>query len=126
MTHHVNSSTECYVFSETACGLPLDENYFEMVMAVFVLHFPFYKTQLDELHKRLKVSGVVIANVYRRSANSRERLIADMECSGFKVLKVQDANNLCVEHEYWILGKQDAQMEICASTLKELIAHQEL
>lgn len=120
--HHVNSKTECYLFSDQHCQVPLEENNFEMVIAVFVLHFPFHKSQLDEIHKRLKSTGIVVANVYRRSSISRESLINEMKCAGFKIKRVSDPKKLCAEHEYWILGKQDAQIEICASRLMELIS----
>ncbi|AUA31671.1 class I SAM-dependent methyltransferase [Pseudomonas sp. SGAir0191] len=120
--HHVNLKTDCYLFSEKHCQVPLEDNNFEMVIAVFVLHFPFHKSQLVEIYKRLKNTGIVIANVYRRSSTSRELLINEMRCAGFKIKRVSDPKKLCAEHEYWILGKQDAQIEFCASRLLELIS----
>jgi len=123
--HHEGSCTPCYVFSEDLCDLPEGEGIFEVVLAVFVLHFPFHKSQLNELYKRLSSSGVIIANVYRRSPESRQELTLEMENSGFKVKKVKDANALCRDHEYWILGKEDTQMTICASTLAGLISAQQ-
>lgn len=118
---HSNTDTECYIFSDAACVLPHQEGHFEMVIAVFVLHFPFYKTQLIELYRTLNKTGVIIANVYRRSDNARIQLTSDIESSGFKILKVKDTKHLCLNHEYWILGKSEAQMKICASTLKKII-----
>lgn len=118
---HSSSDTDCYIFSDTACELPYQEEYFEMVIAVFVLHFPFYKVQLRELSRTLKPTGVIVANVYRRSSEARKQLASDIEDSGFKILRVQDTKDLCLDHEYWILGKSEAQMESCASTLKQLI-----
>lgn len=123
VAHHINVKTECYIFSEINCQLPLKEDDFEMVIAVFVLHFPFHKSQLDEIHKRLKSTGVVVANVYRRNPTSREVLLEEMKCAGFKVKQVSDPRELCANHEYWILGKQDAQIENCASLLMGLISN---
>lgn len=121
VTAHSILDTECYTFSEKECDLPIKEDYFEMVIAVFVLHFPFHKIQLFELYRRLKHSGVIIANVYRRSPEARLKLTLEMEESGFKILKIQDAKDLCRDHEYWILGKSDAKMASCAIALEQLI-----
>lgn len=118
---HSSTETECYIFSDAACILPCREGHFEMVIAVFVLHFPFYKAQLVELHRTLNDTGVIVANVYRRSSSARTQLASDIESSGFKILIIKDTKDLCLNHEYWILGKNEAQMENCASTLKKLI-----
>ncbi|MDY0834334.1 hypothetical protein [Pseudomonas sp. SED1] len=121
---HLESKSECYAFSGETCNLPLKKDYFEMVIAVFVLHFPFHKEQLTELHKRLSSSGVIIANVYRRSDEAREKLTSEIIETGFKIKKIIDSAKLCRDHEYWILGKSDAQLENCAITLEELIVQQ--
>lgn len=119
--YHCNLKSECYEFSREICRLPAFDNFFELVIAVFVLHFPFHQSQLTELYRRLSVSGVVVVNIYRRSAKSRECLTSEMVNTGFKVKKIHDANNLCREHEYWILGKQDADLEKCALVLQRII-----
>ncbi|MFG0359877.1 hypothetical protein [Pseudomonas sp. zbq_11] len=121
---HSERKSECYAFSGEICNLPAKPDYFEMVIAVFVLHFPFHKKQFIELYNRLSLSGVIIANVYRRSSEARERLTSEIIETGFKIKKIIDSANLCRDHEYWILGKSDAQLENCAVTLKELIDRQ--
>ncbi|PMV24995.1 MULTISPECIES: hypothetical protein [unclassified Pseudomonas] len=118
---HSENNSECYAFSGEICNLPSREDYFEMVIAVFVLHFPFHKNQLVELYKRLSSSGVIIANVYRRSTEARESLISEITETGFKIKKIVDSAKLCRDHEYWILGKSYAQLENCAIILKKLI-----
>jgi hypothetical protein len=118
---HSNNDLDCYIFSDTVCTLPYEEGYFEMVIAVFVLHFPFYKVQLTELSRTLKTTGVIVANVYRRSTAAREKLASDIQDCGFKTLRIHDPSGLCLNHEYWIIGKSDAQMESCANTLKQLL-----
>src|SRR3990167_1114184 len=72
--YHSNTDTKCYIFSDAACALPCQEGYFEMIIAVFVLHFPFYEIQLRELYRSLKPSGVIVANVYRRSSEARIKI----------------------------------------------------
>lgn len=119
---HSSNDLDCYIFSDTACTLPYEEGYFDMVIAVFVLHFPFYKAQLTELSRTLKATGVIVANVYRRSTAAREKLASDIQKCGFEILRIHDSRGLCLNHEYWILGKSDAQIESCANTLKQLLA----
>jgi SAM-dependent methyltransferase len=121
VTYHANLSIDCYEFSQNICELPYFDDFFEMVIAVFVLHFPFAINQLLEINRRLKVSGVIIANVYRRSSESREKLTQNMMDVGFKIIKIQDTDNLCRDHEYWILGKEHTSVQICASKLKDII-----
>lgn len=119
--HYENLNNDCYVFSKDVCEIPDFDNFFEMVIAIFVMHFPFHKNQLLEIKKRLKKSGIVVANVYRRDFASRERLARDMADVGFKIMKVQDSHNLCRDHEYWVLGQEDAHVKKCAYELEGII-----
>jgi hypothetical protein len=119
--HYKNLSRECYNFSHDFCELPDLDNFFEMAIAVFVLHFPFYESQLLEIKKRLKPSGIVVANVYRRSNASREILTQGIEKLGFEIIKIQDPKNLCKNHEYWIFGEEKSSIENCANKLMEII-----
>lgn len=120
---HKNSNNDCYNFSEQTCQIPSFDSFFDMAIAVFVLHFPFHINQIVEVYTRIKNSGVVIANVYRRDFASREKLTCDILSTGFKILKVQDSANLCRDHEYWILGKDDKDIQNCASILKNILEY---
>jgi hypothetical protein len=126
VAYHANRSNDCYEFSNEICALPQFEDFFEMAIAVFVLHFPFHSNQILELSKRLKNSGVIVANIYRRSFTSREQLTFDILNVGLKILKVQDVDNLCRDHEYWILGKEEEVVQNCGSLLKEIISENQL
>lgn len=119
--YHTELNGECYNFSQDICELPNSENFLEMAIAAFVLHFPFHNSQLLEIKKRLKPSGVVVANVYRRSIASREELTRDIKDAGFEIAKIQDTNNLCHDHEYWIFGKESLPVQNCALKLKNII-----
>ena len=119
--HYANSNGNCYKFSKDICEIPNFDNFFEMAIAIFVMHFPFHKSQLLEIRKRLKKSGIVVANVYRRDFSSRIKLTRDITDAGFKIMKVQDSNNLCRDHEYWILGNEDAHIQNCATKLEMII-----
>lgn len=124
VAYHTAIGNECYIFSEEMCDFPDSVESLDMVIAVFVLHFPFHENQLSQLNKRLKETGVIVANVYRRDQESREILGQEMTRVGFKVIKVKDENNLCRDHEYWIIGKQMSRLQACASILKELLSKQ--
>lgn len=119
--YHTELNRECYNFSHDICELPNLENFLEMAIAVFVLHFPFHKSQLLEIKKRLKPSGVIVANVYRRSSSAREELTKNIKDAGFELVKIQDANDLCHDHEYWIFGKEILHVQNCALELKNII-----
>ncbi|XFB05004.1 class I SAM-dependent methyltransferase [Azotobacter salinestris] len=113
--------SNCHVFSGSEYKLPHSDSYFEMVVAVFVLQFPFYKEQIAELYRCLAPSGIVVANMYRRTELSRERLAGDFECAGFKLYKLPDIKSLCRGHEYWILGKDYESVMACGKSLEELM-----
>jgi hypothetical protein len=119
--HQINLNRNCYKFSDGICEIPSKDILFDMAIAIFVLHFPFYPNQIAELYKRMKKSGVFIANVYRRDSASRKKLTFDITNAGFEIIKVQDVDNLCREHEYWILGKEDKYIQNCALALKEIL-----
>lgn len=117
-----NENNKCQIFSSTEYELHFNNDHFELVMAIFVLHFPFYKEQLTELYRTMSPSGAMIANVYRRTIEAKERLRADMEEAGFKIHKVHDTKNLCRDHEYWIIGKDLNHLFNCGETLKRIDA----
>ncbi|MCK9779836.1 class I SAM-dependent methyltransferase [Pseudomonas syringae] len=110
----------CQIFSSSECKLHFDDGHFELVMAVFVLHFPFYKNQLAELYRVMSPSGAMIANVYRRTMEAKNQLSSDIENAGFKIHKVHDYKKLCKDHEYWIVGKDLKFLHSCARTLNRI------
>ncbi|MBO0368516.1 hypothetical protein GIB23_15625 [Pseudomonas putida] len=111
---------QCQVFSNAEPALNYPDNHFELVMAVFVLHFPFYTEQITELHRTMSMSGAMIANVYRRTSSARDKLLADLKREGLKVHRVQDAKGLCKEHEHWIIGKDLDYLKHCGNILTRL------
>ncbi|WP_064118909.1 methyltransferase domain-containing protein [Pseudomonas fluorescens] len=117
-----NQQNKCQLFSNTQYKLHFNDNHFELVMAVFVLHFPFYKEQLIELYRTMSPHGAMIANVYRRTIEAKERLHADMEEAGFKIYKIHDTKELCRDHEYWIIGKDLNHLYNCGEVLMRVDA----
>jgi hypothetical protein len=115
-----NANNKCQIFSNSEYKLHVNNDHFELVMAVFVLHFPFYSNQLTELYRTMSPSGAMIANVYRRTIEAKNRLCTDIKEAGFKIQKIHDTKNLCIDHEYWIIGKDLKHLCNCAETLKRI------
>lgn len=104
------------------CRLPCADNYFDAAAAVFVLHFPFDELQVAELYRCLSPKGVFVANIYRRSEQSRTNLADAFRRAGFTVNIVDDAQKLCRNHEYWVVGKNTIRAEEAVQILRRLTA----
>lgn len=113
---------EMVLFSEENYRLPYDNCSLDMAVAVFVFQFKIYREQIEELYRCLKIDGVIVANVYRRRQDSRADLEKDFNYSGFYIVRLQDPQNLCREHEYWLIGKNKELIEDKARQLLKTIA----
>lgn len=80
---------------------------FDVVIALFVLHFKFYPHQIEEIFKHIKDDGIFLANVYNRSDESRILLISDFENAGFKVNIIKDPKNSCRDNYYLMASKRE-------------------
>jgi len=107
------------LFSGMHAVLPHEDGYFDIAIAVFVLHFHFYRAQIEELARCLSPSGVLVANVYRRSPQSRGALQSAFEATGLAVRRLEDQSALCSRHEYWVVGKG---LDVASEILNELAA----
>lgn len=87
----------------------------DIIPAVFVFHFRISDQDIDSMYTLLKPGGVVVANVYRRSAAAREHLEKTLSARGFTVSRHDDPQKLCTNHEYWIMSK--GSMEHLVSAL---------
>ena len=108
-------------FSGMNSKLEFPENHFELAAAVFVLHFYFYEAQIAELHRCLSPNGVFLANVYYRTQESREKLKQSFDSRGLKLLVINDPQQLCRDHEYWLAGKDSASLEVAQKFLRDLL-----
>ena len=79
--------------------------HFDVVIALFVLHFKFYTSQIEQIYEHLKPSGIFLANVYNRSKESRDILINDFEKAGFLVQLIEDTQKHCKDHFYLFAAK---------------------
>ncbi|SDZ64593.1 hypothetical protein SAMN05518854_109135 [Variovorax sp. YR266] len=113
-----------HVFSGLSSKLTHPSDHFQMAAAVFVLHFHFYVDQIAELYRCISPSGIFIANVYRRSPESREALANVLRKTGFFLLIEPDPRSLCRDHQYWIAGKDSGKVQEASIVLLALIKSQ--
>lgn len=83
----------------------LPNKIFDVVIALFVLHFKFYQHQIDEIYKHMKIDGIFLANVYNREDDSRNELKSDFEKAGFNVQLIKDPESYCKNHYYLMATK---------------------
>lgn len=73
----------------------------DVVTAVFVLHFRLTAAHASAMARVLRPGEYVLANVYRRTGRSRQRLLRTLEEGGLRVVRRPDARQLCLRHEFW-------------------------
>ncbi|MFC0711474.1 methyltransferase domain-containing protein [Azorhizophilus paspali] len=108
-------------FSESAPDLKYRDGQFDLIVAVFVFQFPFYPAQISEVARCLAQDGVLVANVYRRRIESRIILKEQFLSSGLNVKSISDPKKLCRDHEYWVIGRTQENIDECVKLLLELI-----
>jgi SAM-dependent methyltransferase len=74
---------------------------YDAIVSAFVFHFRLSRLHLETMRRVLAPGGVLLANVYRRSARSRRELIAGFARAGMSVERVDDDAKLCTDHEFW-------------------------
>ena len=97
----------CFYFNQSN-GIPLADSAVEMIIAIFVLQFNLTSEQIAELARIMAPSGVMVGNVYRRSEESRERLLEMFMGAELQAVRIGDPLNLCRGHEYWLVFKDVA------------------
>jgi SAM-dependent methyltransferase len=96
----------CFFFNPEGV-IPIPNGSIDIIVAIFVLQFHFTLEQLMELARVMKIGGVMVANVYRRSDESREMLSKMLMDVGLGVIRVVDRLNLCRSYEYWLVFKDE-------------------
>lgn len=100
-------------------NLPNDS--LDIVIALFVLHFRFYEHQISQIYEHIKEDGIFLANIYNRSQESRENLVADFNKVGFHVEIFKDPRNICRDHFYFFASKNKSIIEENKKKLLSLI-----
>lgn len=104
-------------FSESSPRLAYKDGHFHLIVAIFVMQFPFCDLQVEEMSRCLAVDGVCIVNVYRRRPEARQALMDALLGAGLIVNVHPDPNRLCRAHEYWIIAKTPEKAEYSLSML---------
>lgn len=94
------------IFGESNQLTTYPPEHFDVVIALFVLHFKFYPSQISQIYEHLKSSGIFLANVYNRSDASRAKLVQDFRDVGFFVELMEDPKPWCKDHFYLFAAKE--------------------
>ena len=108
-------------FSGDSSSVDAADGSIDLILAVFVFQFEVYESQVKEVSRILSKEGVLLANVYRRTQKSRLQLIDVFRRNGLTVRVEADPQNLCRDHEYWIVSKCEAAEERVLKLLTNFI-----
>ena len=112
------------------CYLPADPALLQYaggvdaILAAFVFHFRIGTSHIRMMCNLLREdSGVIVANVYRRSEESRSRLAESIRAEGLALRTAIDRSNLCRQHEYWMASKSrsGAELDILLERLADAV-----
>jgi hypothetical protein len=103
--HRLTAIGYCASLFKDRTVLDLEAGSVDLVVAVFVLQFNIAASQIDEMLRVLSWTGLIVANVYRRSPPAREQLRHLFESRGCGVEIVQRAHGVGHDHEYWIISR---------------------
>lgn len=120
--HYADFSTEsvevlkslelnCNLFGKES-SLKIQNDSIDIVVSIFVFHFDISQNQINELYRVLNTNGFVIANMYKRSVESRQMLLSRFILSGFLYSIIIDKDNICKDHEYWIFYKNENNVKM--------------
>lgn len=83
----------------------------DVIPSIFVFQFGISNDDMAVMSNALAPRGFVLANVYRRSPESRNRLRKKLAGHGLSVYRRRDLENLCKGNEYWIASKGLSEAE---------------
>lgn len=109
------------VFGESNALTRYPPEHFDLVIALFVLHFKFYPSQITQIYEHLKSNGIFLANIYNRSDESRAKLIQDFRDVGFFVELMADPKPWCKDHFYLFAAKEKDSLILHMQRLSKLI-----
>lgn len=115
-----DESIHSEIFSGEKATLGYQADTLDFVVALFVLHFRFFESQISEVARCLAKDGVFLANMYRREQHSRSLLINQMGQHGLTVKIVKDLHELCNAHEYWFIGKNASRLDYVANVFSSM------
>jgi SAM-dependent methyltransferase len=89
----------------------------DVIVSAFVFHFRLSRLHISTMRRILTPTGIILANVYRRSPSSRRKLASRFEREGFKVSRVPDVARVCADHEFWCLTRSARSNPSVADTV---------
>jgi hypothetical protein len=113
-----NSAVQTQRHAGLTCYLPNDpallayKGSIDILVAVFVLHFPLSAVDIDIMAHLLEpIHGFAVANVYRRPSASRNALRNSFRDAGLAIITRPDPLQLCSNHELWVLTHADSWLD---------------
>lgn len=97
-----NIICEYFGFEST---LKISDNSIDCIFAIFVFHFKISNNQIKELFRVLSPNGILIANIYRRTDQAKNKLLKNFIQQDYHYRIIPDPFCLCRNHEYWFLFK---------------------
>jgi len=110
-----------FCFSETESRVGVESGSVDVAVAVFVLQFTFYSEQIDEIIRCLSPGGIFLANVYRRTPTSRNRLKSQFLEKGLVLEVISDPKKLCRDHEYWVISKNVGSSRNAVNVIQAIV-----
>jgi hypothetical protein len=83
----------------------------DVIPSIFVFQFGISDNDVAVMSNVLAADGFVLANVYRRSPESRLRLRRKLASHGLTVQRRRDREDLCTGNEYWIASKNLSEVK---------------
>jgi len=119
--HRLTAIGHCASLFKDRTALGLKAGSVDLVVAVFVFQFNIAASQIDEMLRVLSRTGLIVANVYRRSPPAREQLRHHFESRGCGVKIVQRAHGVEHNHEYWLIGRdlKDSKCRAAIAVLED-------
>jgi hypothetical protein len=90
---------------------------FDAVVAVFVFHFRMPTEHIESMVRLIGANGFILANVYRRSPESRLRLMCAFQQRGLQVWCRTDPTNSAADHEFWFIASPRRAHEVGEAVL---------
>jgi hypothetical protein len=101
----LTASGHCASLFRDRTPLHLEAGSVDLVVAVFVFQFHIATSQINEIVRVLSQTGLIVANVYRRSPRARKQLRDHFESCGCEVKIIERTDGVGHDHEYWLVGR---------------------
>jgi SAM-dependent methyltransferase len=91
------------------------------VVSVFVFHFRLPAAHVATMARLIGGDGFLLANVYRRDARSRARLITAFRQHGLVVTREKDPTEAATGHEFWFVARPAVTQNLADKVLHTVL-----